>query len=54
MGAELSLSAKINKLVMKLIIKAARGDKDAVFQVAQELLKYFEEGLEEERVARQG
>ena len=40
-------SAKMNKLLMKLIIKAAKGDKDAVFQIAQEMVKIFEEGLEE-------
>jgi len=51
---ELPVSAKINRLLMKLIIKAARGEKDAVYQIALELLKYFEEGLEEEKVARQG
>jgi hypothetical protein len=38
---------KMNKLLMKLIIKAAKGDKDAVFQIAQEMVKIFEEGLEE-------
>jgi len=41
-------SAKMNRLIMKLIIKAAKGDKEAVFQIAQELVKLFEEGLEEE------
>jgi hypothetical protein len=39
-------SAKINKLLMKLIIKAAKGDKEAVYSIAQEILKIFEEGLE--------
>lgn len=39
--------AKMNKLLMKLIIKAAKGDKEAVFQIAQEMVKIFEEGLEE-------
>jgi hypothetical protein len=33
---------------MKLIIKAAKGDKEAVFQIAQEIIKIFEEGMEEE------
>lgn len=42
--------AKMNKLLMKLIIKAAKGDKEAVFQIAQELVKLFEEGLEEGEV----
>lgn len=40
--------AKMNKLLMKLIIKAAKGDKEAVFSIAQEMVKLFEEGLEEE------
>jgi len=40
--------AKMNKLLMKLIIKAAKGDKEAVFAIAQEMVKLFEEGLEEE------
>jgi hypothetical protein len=43
--------AKMNKLLMKLIIKAAKGDKEAVFQIAQELVKLFEEGLEEGEVS---
>jgi hypothetical protein len=42
------VGTKLNKLLMKLIIKAAKGDKEAVFQIAQELVKIFEEGLEEE------
>ena len=46
--------ARFNKLVMKLIIKAAKGDKEAVFAIAQELVKLFEEGLEEESGASQG
>jgi hypothetical protein len=42
----------MNRLLMKLIIKAAKGDKEAVYSIAQELVKLFEEGLEEEeRVA---
>jgi hypothetical protein len=41
-------SAKTNRLLMKLIIKAAKGDKEAVFQIAQKLVEIFEEGLEEE------
>jgi hypothetical protein len=41
-------SAKMNRLLMKLIIKAAKGDKEAVYSIAQELVKLFEEGLEEE------
>jgi hypothetical protein len=47
-------SAKFNKLIMKLLIKAAKGDKEAVFQIAQELVKLFEEGLEEGEVAAKG
>ena len=42
------ITSKMNRLLMKLIIKAAKGDKEAVFQIAQELVKLFEEGLEEE------
>ncbi len=45
---------KFNKLIMKLIIKAAKGDKEAVLAIAQELVKLFEEGLEEEKSAAQG
>ena len=41
-------TTKMNKLLMKLIIKAAKGDKEAVFQIAQEMVKLFEEGLEVE------
>jgi hypothetical protein len=40
--------ARFNKLIMKLIIKAAKGDREAVYAIAQELVKLFEEGLEEE------
>jgi len=48
-------SAKMNKLIMKLIIKAAKGDKEAVFAIAQEMVKIFEEGLDEaEKVAGAG
>jgi len=43
------IGTKLNKLLMKLIIKAAKGDKEAVFQISQELVKIFEEGLEEEK-----
>jgi hypothetical protein len=39
-------SVKVQKLIMKLIIKAAKGDKEAVWQVAQELVKIIEEDLE--------
>jgi len=38
----------MNRLLMKLIIAAARGDKDKVYSIALELVKLFEEGLEEE------
>jgi len=41
------LSTKMNRLLMKLIIKAAKGDKEAVYAIVQELVKLFEEGLEE-------
>jgi hypothetical protein len=47
-------SAKINKLLMKLIIAAARGDKEKVYAVSQEILKIFEEGLEEKAGAGTG
>ena len=39
--------ARMNKLLMKLIIKAAKGDKEAVYAIAQEMVKLIEEGLEE-------
>jgi hypothetical protein len=39
--------AKFNKLLMKLIIKAAKGDDQAVLAIAKEMVKLFEEGLEE-------
>lgn len=42
------VGTKLNNLFMKLIIKAAKGDKEAVFQIAQEIIKIFEEGMEEE------
>jgi len=41
-------SAKINKLLMQLIIKAAKGDKEAVFAIAQKIVEEFEKGLEGE------
>jgi hypothetical protein len=41
------ITSKMNRLLMKLIIKAAKGDKDAVYAIAQEIVKIFEEGLEE-------
>jgi hypothetical protein len=41
-------SAKIQKLIMQLIIKAAKGDREAVFQIAQKIVELFERGLEEE------
>jgi len=44
----LPVSAKIQKLLMQLIIKAAKGDKEAVFQIAQKIVELFERGLEEE------
>jgi hypothetical protein len=40
----------MQRLLMKLIIKAAKGDKEAVYSISQELVKLFEEGLEEEAV----
>jgi len=49
-----ALSAKMNRLLMKLIIKAAKGDKEAVFQISQEMVKIFEEGLEEEGPKSEG
>ena len=44
----LPVSAKIQKLLMQLIIKAAKGDKEAVFAIAQKIVELFEKGLEEE------
>lgn len=46
-------TSKMNRLLMKLIIAAARGDKERVYSIALELVKLFEEGLEEEG-GRQG
>ena len=46
MGA-VPVTTKMNRLLMKLIIKAAKGDKEGVYAIAQELVKLFEEGLEE-------
>jgi hypothetical protein len=43
-------SVKAQRLIIKLLIKAAKGDKEAVWQIAQELVKIIEEGLEEEKV----
>jgi len=40
-------TAKINRLLMQLIVKAAKGDKDAVFAIAQKIVEEFEKGLEE-------
>lgn len=45
-----STTSKMNKLLMRLIIAAARGDKEKVYAIAQELVKLFEEGLEEGEV----
>jgi len=42
------LTSKMNRLLMKLIISAAKGDKEKVYAIALELVKLFEEGLEEE------
>ncbi|MEM4913485.1 MAG: hypothetical protein QW579_04710 [Desulfurococcaceae archaeon] len=47
-----TMSSKLNKLIMKLIIAAARNDKEKVFSIAQELVKLFEEGLEESEVEK--
>ncbi|MEM4844534.1 MAG: hypothetical protein QXV81_08200 [Ignisphaera sp.] len=41
-------TSKMNRLLMKLLIAAARGDKDKVYAIALELVKLFEEGLEED------
>jgi len=53
-SAPVPATAKMNRLLMKLIIKAAKGDKEAVFQIAQEMVKLFEEGLEEGEQSGQG
>jgi len=53
-SAAVPASAKMNRLLMKLIIKAAKGDKEAVFAIAQEMVKLFEEGLEEGEAGGQG
>ena len=49
MAAQLPEAQKINKLIIKLIIKAAKNDKEAVFAIAKEIQRIFEESLEEER-----
>jgi len=46
MGA-VPATAKINRLLMQLIVKAAKGDKEAVFAIAQKIVEEFEKGLEE-------
>ena len=52
----LPASAKMQKLLMQLIIKAAKGDKEAVYQIAQKLVDLFENSLEgeDEKSAGQG
>ena len=37
---------KLNSLTMRIIIKAAKGDKDAVFATSQKIIKLFEEELD--------
>jgi hypothetical protein len=37
---------KLNSLTMKIIIKAAKGDKDSVFATSQRIIKMFEEELD--------
>ena len=54
MSANIPSGAKMNKLFMKLIIAAARGDKEKVYTISQELVKMFEEGLEVEDIAGKG
>jgi hypothetical protein len=54
MSANIPSGAKMNKLFMKLIIAAARGDKEKVYAISQELVKMFEEGLEENEDAGKG
>ena len=42
-------SARIDKLFMQLIIRAAKGDKEGVFRIAQKIVEEFEKGLEGEK-----
>ena len=44
----MAVSGKLNKLIMRLIIAAAKHDEKKVLSIAQEIVKLFEEGLEEE------
>jgi hypothetical protein len=37
---------RLNRLTMKIIIKAAKGDKDSVFAASQRVVKMFEEELD--------
>ena len=37
---------KLNKLTMRIIIKAAKGDKDAVYLASQRIVRMFEEELD--------
>jgi len=37
---------RLNRLTMKLIIKAAKGDKDSVFAASQRIVKMLEEELD--------
>jgi hypothetical protein len=37
---------KLNKLTMRIIIKAAKGDKEAVYSASQRIVRMFEEELD--------
>jgi hypothetical protein len=37
---------RLNRLTMKILIKAAKGDKDSVFAASQRIVKMFEEELD--------
>ncbi len=39
-------SSRLYRLVMKIIIRAARDDKEGVYKAAKELLKLFDEEFE--------
>lgn len=41
-------ASKLNRLLMKLIIKAAKGENEEVIKIAKQLVELFEKSMEEE------
>lgn len=41
------LSSRINKLLMKLIIKAAKNENEEVIRIAKQLVELFEKSIDE-------